>query len=119
MCIRDRASAAHCANDQKMFWQYHSTLYNNWDGEGTGWASSDQLHKFASTLGLDMNKFTECMSQSKWENLVHSSHDDGRTLGVDATPTFFIIDENNKVLKITGAQRYDVFQEVFDSLLEK
>ena len=113
------ASAAHCANDQKMFWQYHSTLYNNWDGEGTGWASSEQLHKFASTLGLDMNKFTECMSQSKWENLVHSSHDDGRTLGVDATPTFFIIDENNKVLKITGAQRYDVFQEVFDSLLEK
>ena len=113
------ASAAHCANDQQMFWQYHSTLYNNWDGEGTGWASSDQLHKFASTLGLDMNKFTECMSQSKWKNLVHSSHDDGRTLGVDATPTFFIIDENNEVLKITGAQRYNVFQEVFDSLLEK
>ena len=113
------ASAAHCANDQKMFWQYHSTLYNNWDGEGTGWASSDQLHKFASTLGLDMNEFTECMSQSKWKDLVHSSHDDGRTLGVDATPTFFIIDENNEVLKITGAQRYNVFQEVFDSLLEK
>jgi len=113
------ASAAHCANDQKMFWQYHSTLYNNWDGEGTGWASSDQLHKFASTLGLDMNEFTECMSQSKWKDLVHSSHDDGRTLGVDATPTFFIIDENNEVVKIIGAQRYDVFQEVFDSLLEK
>ena len=52
------ASAAHCANDQKMFWQYHSTLYNNWDGEGTGWASSEQLHQFASTLGLDMTKFS-------------------------------------------------------------
>ena len=112
------ASAAHCANDQKMFWQYHSTLYNNWDGEGTGWASSEQLHQFASTLGLDMNKFSECMSQSKWKDLVLSSHADGRTLGVDATPTFFIIDENNEALKIVGAQRYDVFQEVFDSLLE-
>jgi len=112
------ASAAHCANDQEMFWQYHSILYNNWDGEGTGWASSEQLHKFASTLGLDMDKFSECMSKSKWKELVNSSHADGRTLGVDATPTFFIIDQNNKVLKITGAQRYDVFQEVFDSLLE-
>ena len=112
------ASAAHCANDQKMFWQYHSTLYNNWDGEGTGWASSEQLHQFASTLGLDMNKFSECMSQSKWKDLVLSSHADGRTLGVDATPTFFIIDENNEALKIVGAQRYDVFQEVFDSLLQ-
>ena len=113
------ASAAHCANDQKMFWQYHSTLYNNWDGEGTGWASSEQLHQFASTLGLDMNEFSECLSQSKWKDLVLSSHADGRVLGVDATPTFFIIDENNEVLKIVGSQRYDVFQEVFDSLLEK
>jgi len=112
------ANAAHCANDQEMFWQYHSTLYNNWDGEGTGWASSEQLHQFATTLGLDMDKFSECMSQSKWKDLVLSSHADGRVLGVDATPTFFIIDQNNEVLKITGAQRYDVFQEVFDSLLE-
>ena len=113
------ASAAHCANDQKMFWQYHSTLYNNWDGEGTGWASFEQLHEFASTLGLDMNEFSECMSQSKWKELVNASHTDGRTLGVDATPTFFIIDENNEAIKITGAQHYDVFQRTFDSLLEK
>ena len=27
--------------------------------------------------------------------------------------------ENNEAIKITGAQRYDVFQDVFDSLLEK
>ena len=112
------ANAAHCANDQEMFWQYHSTLYNNWDGEGTGWASFERLHQFASTLGLDMDKFSECMSKSKWKELVDSSKVDGRTLGVSATPTFFIIDQNNKVLKITGAQHYDVFQEVFDSLLE-
>ena len=113
------ASAAHCANDQQMFWQYHSTLYNNWDGEGTGWASSEQLHKFAFTLGLDMNEFSECMANSKWKDLVHASHDDGRTLNVNATPTFFIINQNNEALKITGAQHYDVFQDVFDSLLEK
>ena len=112
------ANAAHCANDQEMFWQYHSTLYNNWDGEGTGWASFERLHQFASTLGLDMDKFSECMSKSKWKELVDSSKVDGRTLGVSATPTFFIIDQNNKVLKIVGSQHYDVFQEVFDSLLE-
>jgi len=112
------ASAAHCANDQEMFRQYHSILYNNWDGEGTGWASFERLHQFASTLGLGMDEFSECMSESKWKELVDSSKVDGRTLGVSATPTFFIIDQNNKVLKITGAQHYDVFQEVFDSLLE-
>ena len=54
------ANAAHCANDQQMFWQYHSILYNNWAGEGTGWVSSEQLNKFANTLGLDMDKFSNC-----------------------------------------------------------
>jgi len=51
--------------------------------------------------------------------LSYFSHDDVVTLGVIAILTFFVIDQNNIVLKITGAQRYDIFKEVFDSLLEK
>jgi len=113
------ANAAHCANDQQMFWQYHSILYNNWAGEGTGWVSSEQLNKFANTLGLDMDKFSKCVSELKWEKLVNASHDDAIALGVTATPTFFVIDQNKNVMKITGAQQYDVFKEVFDSALEK
>ena len=113
------ANAAHCANDQKMFWSYHSILYNNWDGEGTGWASFERLHEFANTLELDMDEFSKCMSESKWEELINSSQTDGRIIGVTATPTFFIIDQSNNILKITGAQPYAVFEEVFDSLLEK
>ena len=113
------ANAAHCANDQGMFWQFHSTLYNNWAGEGTGWVSSEQLNKFANTLELDMDEFSNCVSELKWKKLVNASHDDAVALGVTATPTFFVIDENRNVLKITGAQHYDVFKEVFDSALEK
>jgi len=113
------ANAAHCANDQGMFWQFHSTLYNNWAGEGTGWISSEQLNKFANTLELDMNEFSNCVYELKWKKLVNASHDDAVALGVTATPTFFVIDENRNVLKITGAQHYDVFKEVFDSALEK
>ena len=113
------ANAVHCANDQKMFWSYHSILYNNWDGEDTGWASFERLHEFANTLELDMDEFSKCMSESKWEELINSSQTDGRIIGVTATPTFFIIDQSNNILKITGAQPYAVFEEVFDSLLEK
>ena len=113
------ANAAHCANDQQMFWQYHSILYNNWAGEGTGWVSSEQLNKFANTLELDMDEFSNCVSELKWKELVTASHDDGLILDVTATPTFFVIDQNRNVLKITGAQHYDVFKEVFDSILEK
>jgi len=113
------ANAAHCANDQEMFWQFHSILYNNWAGEGTGWISSEQLIKFANTLELDISEFSNCVSELKWKKLVNASHDDAIALGVTATPTFFVIDQNKNVMKITGAQQYDVFKEVFDSLLEK
>ena len=66
-----------------------------------------------------MDEFSNCVSELKWKKLVNASHDDAVALGVTATPTFFVIDENRNVLKITGAQHYDVFKEVFDSALEK
>ena len=113
------ANAAHCANDQKLFWEYHSMLYNNWAGEDTGWADLAHLHEFANTLGLDMNVFSTCMSDLKWNELVNLSSIDGQKLGVSGTPTFFVIDQNNDVIKIVGAQHYDVFKQIFDSVLDE
>ena len=113
------ANAAHCANDQKLFWEYHSMLYNNWAGEDTGWADLTHLHEFANTLGLDMDVFSTCMSDLKWNELVNLSSKDGQKLGVSGTPTFFVIDQNNDVMKIVGAQHYDVFKQIFDSVLDE
>ena len=113
------ANAAHCANDQKLFWEYHSMLYNNWAGEDTGWADLAHLHEFANTLGLDMDVFSTCMSDLKWNELVNLSNKDGQKLGVSGTPTFFVIDQNNDVIKIVGAQHYNVFKQIFDSELEE
>jgi protein-disulfide isomerase len=115
---RNAANAAHCANDQELFWEYHSILYNNWAGEDTGWADLTHLHEFANTLGLDMDVFSACMSNFKYNELVTLSSIDGEKLGVSGTPTFFVIDQNNDVIKITGAQSYDVFKQVFDSVLK-
>jgi len=97
---RNAANAAHCANDQRLFWEYHSMLYNNWAGENTGWADLAHLHEFANTLGLDMDVFSTCMSDLKWNELVNLSSKDGQKLGVSGTPTFFVIDQNNDVIKL-------------------
>ena len=113
------ANAAHCANDQKLFWEYHSMLYNNWAGEDTGWANLAHLHEFARILDLDFDEFSACMSDLKWAELVQSSSMDGNTLGVTGTPTFFVINQNNDVIKIVGAQHYDVFKQIFDTALEE
>ena len=61
-----------------------------------------------------MNEFSECMSESKWKELVNSSHGDGRALGVDATPTFFIINQNYNsvqysIIQHENEHEHDVF----------
>jgi protein-disulfide isomerase len=113
------AHAAHCAKDQGMFWKYHYMLYNNWEGENTGWITDDNLNKFAKNIDLDMNKFSKCMSENKWMDLISASQEDAKIMGIRGTPSFFLIGPENEIVKIHGAQPYDVFKESFDSYLKK
>ena len=113
------AHATHCAKDQGMYWKYHYMLYNNWEGENTGWITTDNLNKFAKNLDLDMNKFSKCMSENKWMELITASKRDANTLGITGTPSFFLIGPENELEKIHGAQPYDIFKVILDSHLKK
>ena len=112
------AHGAHCANDQEMFWQYHDILYDNWNGENNGWASSENLIKFAQEIELDMEKWSECMINSEHSQIILASNNDARDLGLTGTPAFFVIGPDNKINKLFGAQPYSQFERIFDSLLE-
>ena len=109
------AHAAHCADEQGKFWEYHDTLYNNWNGENNGWASAQNQLKFAQQVGLDETKFTECMNSEKYTEKIQASSEDAKTLGLTGTPAFFVIGPNNKIVKVPGAQPYDVFANILDS----
>ena len=113
------AHAAHCAKDQGMFWKYHYMLYNNWEGENTGWITDGSLNKFAKNIDLDMNEFSKCMSDNKWMNLINASVEDANTMGITGTPSFFLIGPENEIAKIHGAQPYDAFKRTIDSMLKK
>jgi protein-disulfide isomerase len=113
------AHGAHCADDQGRFWDFHDTLYNNWNGENNGWASSDNVHGFAQSLNLDMEKFSECMENQNHQSKIIFSGQDAQTLGLTGTPAFFVIGVDNQVTKISGAQPYEVFQKIFDTELQK
>jgi len=112
------AHAAHCADDQGLFWEYHDTLYNNWNGENNGWASSENLLRMAQDVGLNIDEFTDCMLNEIHTQIISASNADARTLGLTGTPAFFVISPNNQVTKIPGAQPFHVFQKIFDSELE-
>jgi len=112
------ANAAHCANEQNSFWKYHDILYNNWNGENTGWASAENLLTFAADVGLDGKEFSKCITASKYSSLVTNSNQDAKDLGLTGTPAFFIIGPGKNVTKIGGAQPYNVFEGIFESELK-
>ena len=112
------AKAAHCASEQNKYWEYHHILFTNWTGENNGWASKENLIKFADNINLESNQFSECIDSQRYDDIIEQSNVDGRSLGITGTPAFFIISNNNQVLVINGAQPYDVFERVFNSILE-
>lgn len=107
------AEASYCAQDQEKYWQYHDELYKNWGGERTGWITRESLTKFAETVDLDIEKFNKCLDDHKYENKVNSLYAFGKEIGIDATPSFLVFNDE-KIIKIRGNQPLEVFLKTFD-----
>ncbi len=110
---------AHCANDQELFWEYHDILYSNWAGENNGWASSENLLKFAQEINLNIDEWSECMLNESHAQIILASNEDAKSLGITGTPAFFVIGPDNKITRLSGAQPYESFEKIFNSELEK
>lgn len=110
---------AHCAKDQGLFWEYHDILYSNWTGENNGWASSENLGKFAQEIELDMNIWSECMSSGIHSQTILASNENAKSLELTGTPVFFVIGPDGKTTKLFGAQPFETFERVFENELEK
>ena len=76
--------------------------------------------KYANEIELDLGLFIECMNSNRYNDLIEKSNNDARKLGLSGTPAFFIHDKKtNTVQVISGAQPYESFERVFNSILEK
>ncbi|MBT8242091.1 MAG: DsbA family protein [Nitrosopumilus sp.] len=109
------AEATYCAHEQKKYWEYHDELYNNWKGERTGWITRESLDEFAITVNLDLVQFNECLDEHKFQNKVNQLYEFGREVGIDATPSFLVFNDE-KIIKIRGNQPLEVFLKTFDEL---
>lgn len=79
------AEAAHCAQDQGKFWEFHDRLL----------AEDRPLSPFiyselARALELDALRFESCLSSGKKRPLVLANRDAGISAGVSSLPAFFI-----------------------------
>jgi protein-disulfide isomerase len=107
------AEASYCAQDQEKYWKYHDELYKNWGGERTGWITRESLTKFAEIVEIDVEKFNKCLDDHKYENKVDLLYEFGKEIGIDATPSFLVFNDQ-KMIKIRGNQPLEVFLKTFD-----
>ena len=109
---QDAAHAAYCAGDQNKYWEFHDTLFSNWNGENQGAFTRKRLDAFAENLGLDVTAFKACMDSGKYINQLVQDATDGLQAGVQGTPSFLI---NGKLIE--GAQPFSVFQQEIEAAL--
>ena len=103
------AEAAHCAGDQNKYWQMHDLIFAN-----QAQMAVPNLKQHATTLGLDMPKFNECLDSGKHAAIVNVDVKYGNQLGVGSTPTMYI---NGRAL--VGAQPFEAFKQIIDEELAR
>ena len=111
--------ASECADEQGKFWGYHDMLFDN----QSEWASlpaadlQSTLTKYASDLGLESASFEACLESDAIADEVNKDTLDAARYGATGTPAFFIGNEKDGFIKLSGAQPYPAFQAVIDAQL--
>ncbi len=84
------ATAASCAGEQDKFWEYHSWVFANQNGENQGQFTRDRLNAIADRVGLDRAAWDACYDGPAAGASVTASTAAGRAAGVASTPTLVL-----------------------------
>ena len=103
------SEAAECANEQGKFWEMHDAIFENQQS-----LSIASLKQWAGNLGIDTNKFNNCLDSGKYAEEVQNDFKEGSSYGVSGTPSFFI-----NGIPMVGAQPFSAFKQIIDSELAK
>ena len=111
------AQASYCAEDQKMYWQYHDILYTSQDSKiESEKTNTERLKSFATSLNLDMDLFESCLDSDKYSKRVQYNIIQAHENDIKGTPGFFIIGPDGQK-QIHGAQPLSTFKEIMDSMI--
>lgn len=105
------ANASMCANEQGKFWEMHSIIYANWNGENKGNLSNVRLAAMAESVGLDMDAFNDCFGSKKYQNDIQADFELGQTMGVSGTPSVFV-----NGTKVGQPGKIASYQEIADAV---
>jgi protein-disulfide isomerase len=109
------AEAAHCAAEQGKFWEAHDRFFANQDT-----LNPNDWPQHAQALGLNTEKFNQCLDSGKYDDEINQDIDDAQRVGINGTPAFLIgvIAPNSSKVTVSkimmGAEDYDSFKKALD-----
>ncbi|MBI2610035.1 DsbA family protein [Candidatus Giovannonibacteria bacterium] len=110
------AQAAEAAGIQGKYMEMMAFLYDNqkdWSLLSESEATKQYFDKFASQLGLDLDRFHQDMKSDQVKNKIAQDIKSATAAQVDHTPTFFV---NQK--QIPNPRSYDEFKSIIESALQ-
>ncbi len=105
--------AAEAAGKQQKFWEMHDLLFQNqadWSELGN---PRDTFMGYAATLGLNKDQFSNDMNDGSTGSRVDRDVEEGKTLKVQGTPTFYI---NGKFMQLP--QGYEMFKQIVQAMVD-
>ena len=115
---RKAAEAAHCAGEQSRYWDMHDLIFAN---QKT--LKERNLIEFAKSLGLNTDRFLNCLSTGKMSGQVSKDLGQAQAVGVDAAPTFYFAlttpntTSVSSTTKISGAVSFENFKAALDKMI--
>ncbi len=114
------AMAAECAAQQgsDAFWKFYEKLFSKqseWQAKGT---DEDKLMKeYAKEIGLDEEKFSDCVDHAKGLKKVKLDYQRDQYLRVNATPYLFVISKDYRKGQRLGTATLEEYEKNIDSWL--
>lgn len=103
------AEAAHCAAEQKKYWEMHDVMFANQRA-----LEVPALKQSARAIGLEGAAFDQCLDSGKHAATVRGGYELGERMGVNSTPTLYI---NGRPL--IGAMPFENFKSIIDEELAR
>ena len=113
----EAAVAAQCAGEQAHFWEMRDALISHSDN-----LAPEAIGKYASEIGLDMNRFRTCIGQDAYASAIRQNVAEANAAGISGTPSFVIGKSSGGSVEgevVVGATSYESFKKDLDDSLAR
>ena len=104
------ANAAMCANEQGKYFDFSEALFIMEPAQDA--LLRDGFLTAGEQVGLDIDTFTQCLEDGRYNSKINTNQQATRVANVDATPTFFI---NDQIVR--GNVPLEEFERRFNEIL--